>query len=220
MAHAVFGAARLGLELVVFGLDLGVGHRRLLVHVGGEQADQDALAGDLHLLLEVVRRAEAAALGFLDQDLVGDDLVADQLVDVRRQLLAAGGGLLLHLSDDRVGVRLGHGPLTTAMFGAWAVSGASPVPATAARAMLAARKRFFMTNGSLSGYDRLNREPGGMRTGAAARARGSGFVRHSGVDGEGVDARGIRACKASYTRRWRATGDRPSKRGLATRTLK
>ena len=27
-----------------------------------------------------------------------------------------------------------------------------------------------------------------MRTGAAARARGSGFVRHSGVDGEGVDS--------------------------------
>jgi hypothetical protein len=108
VADAVFGAARLGLELVVFGLDLGVGDRRLLVDVGGEQADQDALAGDLHLLLEVVRGAEAAALGFLDQDLVGDDLVADQLVDVRRQLLAAGGGLLLHLGDDRVGARLRH----------------------------------------------------------------------------------------------------------------
>ena len=81
---------------------------RLLVDVGGEQADQDALAGDLHLLLVVVRRAQAAPLGFLDQDLVGDDLVADELVDVRRQLLAARGGLLLHLGDHRVGTRLRH----------------------------------------------------------------------------------------------------------------
>src|SRR5678815_4056252 len=48
---------------------------------------------------------------------------------------------------------LGTGwPLTTAMFWAWAASGTSPVPATAARTMLAARERFFMMNGSLSGF--------------------------------------------------------------------
>jgi hypothetical protein len=108
VAGAVLGAARLGLELVVLGLDLGVADGRLLVDVGGEQADQDALASHLHLRLVVVGAAEAAALGLLDQDLVGDDLVADQLLDVRRQLLAARGGLFLDLGDHRVGARLGH----------------------------------------------------------------------------------------------------------------
>jgi hypothetical protein len=37
------------------------------------------------------------------------------------------------------------------MFCACAASGARPLPATAARTMLAARKRFFMMDGSLSG---------------------------------------------------------------------
>ena len=70
----------------------------LLVEVLREQADQDALARELHLRLELGRGAEAAPLGFLAQDLVGDDLVAHQLLEVGRHLLAALLRLLLHLA--------------------------------------------------------------------------------------------------------------------------
>ena len=67
MAGAVLGAARLGLELVVLGLYLGIGDRVLGLVVGEQLADQDGLARQFHLGLVVGIGGQAALLGLLHE---------------------------------------------------------------------------------------------------------------------------------------------------------
>src|SRR5581483_11455938 len=59
VAGVVFLVAGLGLELVVFGLDVGVGDRVLLQVVGDQGADDDGLAGQFQLVLDVGAVGEA-----------------------------------------------------------------------------------------------------------------------------------------------------------------
>ena len=97
----------------------------------------------LHLRLVFGRRGQAAALGFLGQDLVGDDLVAHQLLEVGRQLLVALRGLLLHLADDRVDARLRH-RLAVDDGDVLRLDGERREAGGRRATMLAARKFFFM----------------------------------------------------------------------------
>ena len=105
VAGAVLGAGGLGLELVVFTLGFGVGHGVLLAEVLEQLADQDALAGEFHLVAEVSAGGHAALFGFLHEDLAQHDLVACLLLNFGADLLAAALGLL----DQHVDTRLRDG---------------------------------------------------------------------------------------------------------------
>jgi hypothetical protein len=149
MAGAVLGAARLRLELVVFGLDLGVADRRLLVDVGGEQPIRMLWRACSICCLksaETPRPRRSASWTRISS-----------VTTLSRTSFSMSGGSCwpraaacfctwaMTASARAFGTGL---PLTTAMFWAWAASGASPVAATAATTMLAARKRFFMMTGA------------------------------------------------------------------------
>src|SRR5690606_37033508 len=95
VAGLVFLAAVGCDELVVFGLDLGVGHGIVLLVVREQLADQDGLAGKLHLGLVVRGAFQAALLGFLHEDFTRDDLFLDLAFDVRRHRPAGAFHLLL-----------------------------------------------------------------------------------------------------------------------------
>jgi hypothetical protein len=49
----------------------------VLLVVGKQLADQNGLARQVHLVLEVVGGVQAALLGFLHEDLAGDDFVLE-----------------------------------------------------------------------------------------------------------------------------------------------
>ena len=87
----VFLVAGGGLELVVLGLDLGVGDRVLLLEVGEQFADQDRLACQLDLRLVVGAGVQALRLGFLHEDLAQHDFVLDLLLELGRARLGLRG---------------------------------------------------------------------------------------------------------------------------------
>ena len=105
VAGAVFGAAGLGLELVVLGLRLGIGDGVLLAVVVEQLADQHALARQFHPRLVVGLSRDAALLGLLHEDLAQHDLVARLRLHLGGDLLAGARGFL----QQHVHARLGHG---------------------------------------------------------------------------------------------------------------
>ncbi len=105
MACLVFLAAVGGLELVVLGLDLGVGDRIGFLVIGKQLADQQGLARQLHLALEVIRRVQAALLRFLHEDFACDHFVLDLPFHLRRDRAARFG----NLRRQRVGAGLRDG---------------------------------------------------------------------------------------------------------------
>ena len=106
VAGLVFLGAALGRvldELLVFGLDFGVGDGRLLQLVGDEGADQHVLADLLQLLLDLGGLLQAALVGFLHEQLAGDQLVADHLAGFGGVRPALLGQDLDELVDARGG---------------------------------------------------------------------------------------------------------------------
>jgi hypothetical protein len=73
VAGLVFLATVGGGELVVFSLDFLVGDGVLLLEVGEQFADQDALAGQFDLVLVVFGHIQTTYLGFLQEDFAGND---------------------------------------------------------------------------------------------------------------------------------------------------
>jgi hypothetical protein len=71
----------------------------LLLEVGEQLADQDGLAGQFHLALEVGRGFQAALLGFLHEDFAGDDFFLDLTFHLGGERTAGALHLLLELFD-------------------------------------------------------------------------------------------------------------------------
>ncbi len=105
VARLVFLARAGGGELVVLGLDLGVGHGVLLLVVREEGADHDGLAGQLHLVLELGAVGHALLLRFLHEDLAQHDFFLDLGTDGVVDRTAAG----LDLLHQGIHARGGHG---------------------------------------------------------------------------------------------------------------
>ena len=105
VAGLVFLAAVVGHELVVLGLDFSVGHGVVLLVVGEQFADQDGLAGQLHLRFVVGRSFEAALLGFLQEDFAGDHFFLDLTFHFRGD----GAAGPLYLLAQNFGALFGHG---------------------------------------------------------------------------------------------------------------
>ena len=77
VARLVFLAAVGGGKAIVFGLDVGVGHGVLFLEVTKQFADQNRLACQFDLALEVFGGVQAARLGFLHEDFAGNHFVLD-----------------------------------------------------------------------------------------------------------------------------------------------
>jgi hypothetical protein len=105
VAGLVFLAGVGGHELVVFGLDLGVGHGVVLLEVDEQLADQDGLARQFHLGLVVSRAFQAALLRLLHEDLAGDHFFLDLVF----HLGGDGPAGALHLLLQGLGALLGDG---------------------------------------------------------------------------------------------------------------
>ena len=105
MAGFEFLAGVLGGELVVFGLDFFVGDGVLLLEVTEQFADQDGLAGQFNLGFEVFGGVQATHLGFLHENLAGDDFVLELALHFRRH----GPPGALDLLSQRVHARLRNG---------------------------------------------------------------------------------------------------------------
>ena len=190
------GAARLGLELVVFGLDLGVADRVASSRgPASSRPDQDALARELHLRLVVGRRGEAAALGFLAR---GSRRSRPCRAPACRGRAATCwprcGGLLLHLGDDRVDARLRH-RLAVDDGDVLRLDGQRCQGGGGERRALAAKNVFFMVNVPF-GRDGVDGKRGPARwRWRRRRARAQRGCGVAGVDRQGVDAARHQVCQ-------------------------
>jgi hypothetical protein len=176
VARLVFLAAVGRHELVVLGLDLGVGHRVLLLVVGEQLADQDGLAGQFHLRLEVVAGVQAALLRFLHEDLAGDHFV----LELARCISGVTGRpALASCCCSRASMRaLGTGlPLTMATF--WAAAGRAAHRVAAA----VPRQEDLFHGGSLLRVERKRDSGGfdGQRMQAAHRCNRAGHHTQGGA---------------------------------------
>ena len=172
------------LELVVLGLDLGVGDRVLLLVVGEQLADQDGLARELHLRLVVGRGGQAALLGFLHEHLAQHDLVAHlrSSSGVRCWLALACVACCISASTRALGTAL---PLTMAMFCACAASGSEQRDGQRQQRRATARDSFSWADAfhdGMGGGESAARMRGAMAGSSVRLARGAG------VDGQRVDA--------------------------------
>ena len=105
VARLVFLAAIGRGKFVVFGLQLGIGHRVFLLVVRKQLADQQGLARELHLYFEIFAGRKAFLFGFLHEDFARDHFLAHLAFHLRRHGTAGLG----HLQGQRVDAGLGNG---------------------------------------------------------------------------------------------------------------